>query len=619
MNRVQLLRVLQQHDIINNDMSSLNVRFMSKLNKLPELAMLIVEATSFLLYSAPIKARVHCLFKNITSQPTCRNCHQPVEMRLNGVYRYTFPNYCSSQCSSNTTETKNKRKKTNIEKYGVDNPSKSKRVREKVEKTNTERYGVNSPLKNKQIREKVKQTNIERYGVDNPLKSKQIREKVEKTNIEKYGVKNVFELSDFQQKATDSMLEKYGVGHALQLPKIREQFTSTMLEKYGVEHAHQSSKIREKYNNTMLERFGDDYHCSIQYSDKETYDKLTDKNWMETQHHNDEKTLTKISSELDVAQSTVGLHMKKLNVEILTRRSSQCEREIVDFIKTLTNEHIQTNNKQVIKPYELDIYFPDRKLAIELDGIFWHSESQGKDKKYHLQKTTLCNEKNIRLIHVWDFEWINKTDIVKSRISSVLNVNKTIAARKCEIRSVGSMDADTFFSRTHMQSTAPASVIYGLFYEDSLVACMSFGKPRYNKQYQWELIRYSSERYSTVIGGASKLFKHFLRQHNPNSIITYSDKRWNTGNLYSQLEFRFDHSASPNYYYFNPREQSKMWHRSHFQKHKLANKLEIFDPNLTEWENMKLNGYDRIWDCGNDVYVYDEKSSLKVNIVSASN
>jgi hypothetical protein len=131
---------------------------------------------------------------------------------------------------------------------------------------------------------------------------------------------------------------------------------------------------------------------------------------------------------------------------------------------------------------------------------------------------------------------------------------------------------------------------------------MSFSKPRYNKKYEWELIRFASKCGHTVTGGASKLFSFFTKTYSAATVISYSDRSRSTGKVYSMMGFDFVNSSAPNYYY--TQNYNEFFHRSKFQKHKLANLLTNFVPTLTEWENMQNNGYDRIWDCGNDVWVW---------------
>ncbi len=284
---------------------------------------------------------------------------------------------------------------------------------------------------------------------------------------------------------------------------------------------------------------------------------------------------------------------------------SHYEIDIVRYLKSLkiSDDHIVTNTRSIIPPLELDLFIPSLKTAIEFNGTYWHSENAGKtDRKYHLNKTQLCNARNIRLIHIFEDEWNNKRMIVKSRIKAILNKTPyRIFARKTEVRELTNQIKNMFLDKYHIQGQDKSSIKLGLYYKNRLVAVMTFGKARYNKSYEYELIRYCTVSNFNIVGGAGKLLKYFERIYSPKSLITYADLRWSNGELYKALGFKFEKQSPPNYWYLRDycgyRES-----RQNYQKHKLKEKLDTFDENITEWENMKANGFDRIWDCGNLVF-----------------
>ena len=230
---------------------------------------------------------------------------------------------------------------------------------------------------------------------------------------------------------------------------------------------------------------------------------------------------------------------------------------------------------------------------MNLIGDYWHSE-QYKNKYYHLNKTELCEKKGYRLIHIFEHEWINKQDIIKTKLLSIFNKDQNkIYARKCTIKEITSKEKNEFLNRTHIQGEDKSNVKLGLFYENELVAVMTFCKSRFNKNFEWELSRYSSSKH--VIGGAGKLLKYFERIYKPKNLITYADRRYSQGKLYFTLGFTFDHFSLPNYFYCN--KNLKIYSRIQCQKHKLKDILKNFDKNLSEFENMYLNNYFRIYDC----------------------
>lgn len=292
---------------------------------------------------------------------------------------------------------------------------------------------------------------------------------------------------------------------------------------------------------------------------------------------------------------------------------SQMENEIYNcLINMIPNTMVKKNHRSILNDYkELDFYIPDQNLAIEFDGLYYHGEiNGGKNRFYHLNKTKECNEKQIELIHIFEDEWINYKNIVLSKLSQKLNVfsGQKIHARKCTIKEISFTDCKEFLNRNHLQGSDMASIRLGLYYENELVSVMTFAKPNASKGSKvvtnnktYELSRYCVKCDVLCIGGASKLFKYFIDTYTPDIIHTFADRRWSTKDaFYTQLGFKLVSETAPNYWYF--KSNSKRHHRFNFTKNKTIKMGG--DPNLTEWANMKLFGYDRIWDCGNFKYTW---------------
>lgn len=277
--------------------------------------------------------------------------------------------------------------------------------------------------------------------------------------------------------------------------------------------------------------------------------------------------------------------------------TSTQEQEIAKYIQSLDIEIIQ-NDRSLISPLEIDIVIPSLKIAIEYCGLYWHSEQRGKDKDYHLNKLELTNSIGYRLITIMEDEWVNRQDIVKSRLKHILgkDTDKRLFARKLEIKKVSSAASREFFDEYHIQGTCGASWMYGLFDKEKMVACISFGINRFTKEAGCELIRYATSY--NIVGGFSRLLKHFIRE-NPTikSISSYSCRRWSEGNVYSKNGFELGGTSQPSYFYIKPGETIR-YNRVLFQRHKLSSKLENFDESKTEVQNMIANGYSRIFDCG---------------------
>ena len=285
------------------------------------------------------------------------------------------------------------------------------------------------------------------------------------------------------------------------------------------------------------------------------------------------------------------------------RQSSRGEEEIAHYIEQL-GFTIRRRDRVVLKPQELDILVSDMKLAIEFDGIFWHAEGTygmlGRTgaRQRHLNKTISCLAQNIQLLHIFDVEWYHKHDLVCSKISSILGKNKRIGARDCQTQTISSLEDHEFMKQNHLQGPISAKIRLGLVHNDQLVMMMTFN-PHGDG---WEIMRMASLLNHNIIGGAAKLLKAFERKCQPNKLLTYADRRWGEGLVYPKLGFEWSHATKPNYWYFAKGDET-LQPRVKYQKHKLNKKLIKFDPSLTEWQNMQDNGFDRIWDCGSNVYI----------------
>ncbi len=285
------------------------------------------------------------------------------------------------------------------------------------------------------------------------------------------------------------------------------------------------------------------------------------------------------------------------------KQTSLPEQQLLDFICSISNNVIH-NDRKLISPLELDVVVPEKKVAFELNGIYWHSDNWF-NKNYHLNKTEKCEEKGYQLFHILDTEWHDKQEIWKSVIRNALGVcNKKIGARQTLIKEVSTKESRYFLNDNHLQGYCNSSVKLGLYYKDELVSLMTFGKARFSKNHDWELMRFCSKNNWVIIGAASKLLKHF-DINNEGSIVSYANRRWSKGNLYNELGFYFVHNSKPNYFYWKTgHENIKLESRNKYQKHKLEKLLPLFNKELTEAENMYINGYKRIWDAGNKVYKY---------------
>ena len=259
----------------------------------------------------------------------------------------------------------------------------------------------------------------------------------------------------------------------------------------------------------------------------------------------------------------------------------------------------------------LDIFIPEYNIAIEYDGEYWHSTANRGAKNGYL-KYLKCLDNNISLFTFRDSEWKSKKEIIKSVLVNKFGKSKTnLYARKCEIKLVDKFSKSKFLVDNHLQGKCGSSIDLGLYYENVLVSIMTFGKRRKNmgsssKDDEYELIRFCTKLNISVIGGASKLLKHFIKNYKPNIIVTFANNRWSDGGLYEKIGFNFSHNSKPSYKYL---VNNVLKDRFNYRKDVLVK--EGFDESKTEFEIMDERGFPRLYDCGNKVY--------KLNLVEDDN
>lgn len=301
-------------------------------------------------------------------------------------------------------------------------------------------------------------------------------------------------------------------------------------------------------------------------------------------------------------------------------QTSKIEKELLNFIKLETNIfeniHIIENYRDSINKQELDIYIPELKIGIEFDGLYWHSE-EFKSPKYHIEKTNYFENQGIQVIHIFENEWLNQRKIVESRLRQILNKTKfVIPARKCKVKQVSNEVTKIFLQNNHLQGSINSTINYGLYYtnpennKEYLVSIMTFGTLRKNLGQQqidgyYELYRFCNACNFRVIGGASKLFKHFIKIYKPIEIISYANRRYTTSikpTVYDNIGMKFDSYTEPNYFYI---DGDILHNRFAFRKDILITKYGC-KPEMTEREFMQdIMQMPRIYDCGNIKYIWN--------------
>ncbi len=293
---------------------------------------------------------------------------------------------------------------------------------------------------------------------------------------------------------------------------------------------------------------------------------------------------------------------------------SKYEREIQDFLEK--NNVVFETNRQILEGKEIDILIPSLKIGIEFDGLKWHTEWFGrKSHTYHLDKTLTCNKYGYGLIHVFEDEYVNHKDIVLNKIKHIIGKCEKlpkIYGRKCEVKRIYKHDAEEFLNKYHIQGFVSSSVYLGAYYNNMLIAVMSF-KNGNLKNSCWELTRFASDYNYVCCGVGGKLFKYFIKEFEPQKIISFADRRWTISpynNLYIKLGFLLEKFNPPDYKYYLDESKNDM-------KHKRIHKMKLNKQTLhkkyglpltmTETEMARELGYDRIWDCGLIKYVWENK------------
>ena len=298
----------------------------------------------------------------------------------------------------------------------------------------------------------------------------------------------------------------------------------------------------------------------------------------------------------DIKTKTIKNNFKKYTVKNPTNLINYSNmNELIKFIKELNIDFDVTNNIISFKNCNIKIAYWEMKK--DSSGSV---ETDEKISKQQYNLTISEEEKGNHILHIWETEWINlvKKEIWKSVIKHKLGLTENkIYARKCKVVEITNKVASEFCENNHLQGKATGGKCLGLMYQGDLVMVAIIAKPRYSKQFNYELLRLCSKINTIVIGGASKLLKDY---HN---LVSYANRRWSIGGVYKSSGFKHHSTSGICYWYFKLDDITKYNHRSKYQKHKLEKILKKYDSSLTEWENMKMNGYDRIWDCGNLVYV----------------
>ena len=420
----------------------------------------------------------------------------------------------------------------------------------------------------------------EKYGCDAYTQAKNFKEQAAETKLKKYGDRNF----NNKAKREKTCLKLFGNYTNLGTAEWKNKSEATMMQRYGVRHNWQLASEHIIAENTAKE--------------------IRVKRWNDLFTEN--KSLLRLSSHVfrclkcDNVFCYYGSHFPSCHIchpvkSIYSSQRSEFENEMIEEIQKFYKGKIIENDREILDGKELDIYFPDVKLAIECDGIYWHSGNL-KPSTYHLEKTEKCESKGIHLLHIYDSEWYEQQDVIIDRIKSLLGFNKKLGARQCHCEKIENDDYELFCESYHIQGSVKAKWKYGLYFKDELVAVASFGKSRFKKD-EYELLRYCSKAGLSVLGGMKKLVSHFKKETGIVDVVSYADRRY-TMKEHSVYGNDIISISKPGYSYVT---KNGIENRMNFQKYKLKNNpltKDFYKDELTESEICELAGLRKLYDCG---------------------
>jgi len=482
---------------------------------------------------------------------TCKKTYQCTWRRRNKQ------KYCSKVCANADPEVKQK-------------------IVESQMKTFNRKYGCH-PMTTEEGKKNYRAAMIKAYGVDCPGKMKDHVEKMRRTNLDRYGDENYNNI---------------------------EQIKATCLERFGVENVANSPDIIARRNKKKISNH---YDNVVKFCTEHNITPIFTRDEYIGYHYTNEYAFM-----CNVCKhkfmSSVYSYKHFMCPKCSPTGKNHIEAEIYEYLSSiLPGVTIKSRDRTILYGKELDFYIEEKHFALEHDGLYWHSEIAGKiAPEYHLNKTKACAFHGIRLIHIFEDEWVINKNIVKSVLASIFNkYTHRIGARKCCIREITHEQASTFLNENHLQGSDNASVRCGLLEDGILVSLMTFGKTRFSENGVWEMYRFCNKLGYHISGGASRLFLHFIKTHSPIRIVSYCDRRYFSGELYQKLGFQFVDNTHSGYHYISP-DFKVRFNRMTFMKHLLKDKLKNFDESLTEWQNMQANNFDRIWDCGMMKFIWNQ-------------
>ena len=290
-------------------------------------------------------------------------------------------------------EVREKIRQTNLERHGVENPSQCEEVKERIKQTNLKKRGCENPMQCEEVRERIKQTNLERYRVENPFQSEEVKEKIRNTNLERHGVENPFQSEEVKEKIRQTNIERHGVDHYSKTEEFKEKLRNTSMKHYGVENPFQSEEVKEKIRQTNLERYGVEY--PFQTSEYTNHSKIAD----------------------------------EFCINLYTKLSDDIKPHTIFFKKSNKEYMLEGNGKKYF--YDFTIFMESIKVIVEFDGLYWHGLLEGqKDVRgvpveevwiSDYEKERLAEMNGFKVIRVREDEYVvNKEECINIIVEEIM-------------------------------------------------------------------------------------------------------------------------------------------------------------------------------------------------------
>lgn len=563
---------------------------------------------------------------------------------INGALYCSYK--CSSQANSEkwkrlSDEEKanifKKRENTYLERFGTTHPMKNENVKQKTKDTCLKKYGVESPLSAQEVMEKRKQTCLDKYGCEFSVQSESVKEKIKQTCLDKYGVESPAQAESVKKKIKDTLFQKYGCTCLSQIESVKEKRAQKQktinkseqhkldtygvlnptsedilnarrkhcIEKYGCEHPMKNMDVQERSKQTMMEHYGtESFFCSDTFKTR-NFNTRNEK-WKEYviplfEPIEFEGNASKKVYKWKCVKCGNIFEQRIYNTNFcsIDQRMPRClhcyplnsngksneEKEVYDYICSIINEecisthHIDENGKYI---FELDIYIPKYSIAIEFDGLFWHNEKSGKNSNYHLWKTNECKKRGIRLIHIFEDEWVFHKNAVKDYLARILHCNhKKISSHNCLIKNISTEECLCFLNENSFHKHITFTEQYGLFWKGNMIAVMALNKENGNR---FEISSIVSKANFKIYGLIEKFLNHFDKIHPLSSLIYYMDIRYEEKSE-QLIKYKFE---------FVKFEKPEMFYVIGLNRYTIA-----------EYENLdkKDNKINKIYDCGKKMFI----------------